>query len=132
MKNLCAWERVCDVASSESNLRRFIFSEFYVELLTLVSFSESVSFGGNTYNLIGLVWLRNIHFACTVVEGKPWNYIDGLKDECVLLDLFQSLIKHFNIGWFFIVYLASRESLQEQCESGVDNVDSINRVTKET
>ena len=48
------------------------------------------------------------------------------------LIFFQSLIKHFNVGWFFIVYLASRGSLQEQCESGVDNVDSINRVTKET
>ena len=128
----CACERICDISSSEVNFGKFIFVEFDVELLTLMPFSECVSFRGNTFSLIGMVRHRNMHFSCAVLEDISWKYINDLKDECVLLESFQSLIQYFSGGWFFGVCtdVASRQSLQEQIKSSFDNGNRSDRVAQ--
>ena len=42
----CACERICDPASSETNLRRFIFVEVDVKLLILMPFQSLFPSGG--------------------------------------------------------------------------------------
>ena len=73
-----------------------------------------------------------MHFTCAVLEDISWKYIDDLKDECVLLELFQYLIQYFSGGWVFGVYnnVVSRESLQEQIKPSFDNANRSNRVAQ--
>ena len=73
-----------------------------------------------------------MHFTCAVLEHISWKYIDDLKDECVLLELFQYLIQYFSGGWVFGVYtnVVSRESLQEQIKSSFDNANRSYRVAQ--
>ena len=96
---------MCFVTSSVVGKSDFLFIESYVQLAILMSFSEPVNLGDETYHLTGLVKQRSYHFTGAIAANLPTQeiiYGKDIQDKSSIFSSFQLFCQHTSGGQYFV------------------------------
>ena len=76
-------------------------------LLNVCTFFEQITVKNFSYDLRALVRNTGAHFTCAFSTQNKWIYIDDLKQDRIVYDNANDILRQQQGGWFFSVYLKS-------------------------